>query len=132
MRIISPRQYHQSTEYLLCFEHAESPGSGYSFPCDVDGKVDVAGMSNAAKANYKHCLEGQGIIAKGVETLHNRWIRPAIGECVQCRHEVELHGFTNTCDRCGSDYNMSGQLLAPREAWGEETNEHISDILRIR
>lgn len=47
-----------------------------------------------------------------------------------CGEEVELHGFTNTCE-CGCDYNMSGSLLAPREQWGEETGESLSDILSI-
>jgi len=54
---------------------------------------------------------------------------PAIGRC-SCGKEVELAGFTNTCD-CGADYNSSGQLLAPREQWGEETGESLSDILMI-
>jgi len=52
-----------------------------------------------------------------------------VGKC-DCGREVLLYGFTNTCD-CGRDYNMSGQLLAPRSQWGEETGESVSDILSI-
>ncbi len=48
----------------------------------------------------------------------------------QCKREVVCFGFTNTCV-CGRDYNMSGQLLAPRSQWGAETGESVSDILRI-
>lgn len=55
--------------------------------------------------------------------------QPAIGLC-ECGREVELYGFTNTCD-CGRDYNSCGQLLAPRSQWGEETGEALCDILRI-
>jgi len=55
---------------------------------------------------------------------------PAIGQC-GCGKHVELSGFTNTCD-CGADYNSSGQRLADRAQWGEETGEHLSDILRIK
>ena len=55
---------------------------------------------------------------------------PRIGLC-QCGEEVILDHFTNTCE-CGRDYNRSGQELAPREQWGEETGESLSDILRIR
>ena len=55
---------------------------------------------------------------------------PAIGKCDECNQTVELSGFTNTCD-CGADYNMSGQRLAGREQWGEETGESLSDILNI-
>ena len=56
--------------------------------------------------------------------------RPIIGKCDDCGNEVELTGFTNTCD-CRADYNWSGQRLAPRERWGEETGESLADILRI-
>jgi hypothetical protein len=57
---------------------------------------------------------------------------PAEGKCERCGRVVELYGFTNTCEGCGADYNMSGQLLAPREQWGEETGEPLADILLIR
>ena len=52
-----------------------------------------------------------------------------VGEC-ECGRKVRLLEFTNTC-RCGRDYNMSGQLLAPRSQWGEETGETAEDILSI-
>ena len=41
-----------------------------------------------------------------------------------CRREVQCDAFTNTCD-CGREYNWSGQELAPREQWGEETGERF-------
>lgn len=52
-----------------------------------------------------------------------------IGLCDECGERVCLDGFTNTCD-CGADYNMSGQRLADRSQWGEETGETLADILR--
>ena len=58
----------------------------------------------------------------------NRLLSAAVGACNGCGSEVVLSGFTNTCD-CGKDYNMSGQELAPREQWGEETGESVADIL---
>ena len=66
----------------------------------------------------------------GGESYVTRRSEPAIGKCEHCSAHVELDGFTNTC-RCGADYNMSGQLLGPREFWGEETGESLADILRI-
>lgn len=45
-----------------------------------------------------------------------------------CKREVWCEYFTNTCD-CGADYNFSGQRLASREQWGEETGETAGDIL---
>lgn len=44
-----------------------------------------------------------------------------------CGEDLALYSFTNTCDRCGSDYNMSGQKLADRSQWGSETGEHWTD-----
>lgn len=56
-----------------------------------------------------------------------REVERKVGRCL-CGREVGLLFFTNTCE-CGRDYNMSGQLLASREQWGEETGESVSDIL---
>jgi hypothetical protein len=53
------------------------------------------------------------------------------GKC-KCGATVEFGHFTNTCDKCDRDYNSSGQELAHRSQWGEETGESLSDILRIR
>jgi hypothetical protein len=44
-----------------------------------------------------------------------------------CGDELILRNFTTTCDHCDADYNQSGDLLAPRSQWGEETGEHWSD-----
>ena len=48
------------------------------------------------------------------------------GVCV-CKRTLSLEFFTNSCD-CGREYNSSGQLLAGRECWGEETGEHPADL----
>ena len=53
------------------------------------------------------------------------------GKCI-CGAKVEFSRFTNTCDKCDRDYNSSGQELAPRSQWGEETGESLSDILSIK
>jgi hypothetical protein len=45
-----------------------------------------------------------------------------------CGEWLRVSGrFTTTCDHCYTDYNSSGQQLAPREYWGEETGEHWSE-----
>ncbi|RKO65741.1 hypothetical protein [Desulfofundulus salinus] len=49
-----------------------------------------------------------------------------------CGETVICDGFTNTCDRCGRDYNWNGTLLAPRSQWGEETGESEADIFLAR
>lgn len=43
-----------------------------------------------------------------------------------CGCELTLYsGWANGCD-CGLEYNGSGQQLAPRRFWGEETGETFS------
>lgn len=58
-----------------------------------------------------------------------RNVKRKVGRCI-CGEELLLYGFTNTC-LCGRDYNMEGQLLAPRSQWGEETGESVEDILSV-
>ena len=50
---------------------------------------------------------------------------PAELKC--CGEWLSLGNFTNTCSHCNADYNGSGQRLAPRHFWGEETGESWFD-----
>jgi len=48
-----------------------------------------------------------------------------------CGQRVYLtSGWLNTCE-CGRDFNGSGQLLAAREHWGEETGERWQDLVNL-
>ena len=62
-----------------------------------------------------------------METRRDSYRVPAVGRCT-CGGEVVLDSFTCPCDSCHLEYNASGQLLAPRHYWGEETGEHPADI----
>ena len=112
------------------FRHYEY--AGYGFPCDADGNVEREALPESARANFDRCLSRDAdVVDRGVRVEERRWIIPAAIRC-RCGHgEVELGGFTNTCDRCGRDYNWNGDLLAPRDQWGEETGESVAEILRI-
>lgn len=66
----------------------------------------------------------------------SRW-SSVIGEMVDmmrmevacdCGRRLVCDSFTNTCE-CGADFNMSGDRLASRSQWGEETGESASDLL---
>ncbi|HUU60093.1 MAG TPA: hypothetical protein VMZ50_11160 [Phycisphaerae bacterium] len=46
-----------------------------------------------------------------------------------CGLKVYCTGNINAC-KCARDYSLSGQVMAPRSAWGEETGETAADILR--
>lgn len=55
---------------------------------------------------------------------------PGLMVC-DCGEELDMirPGADIHCD-CGRSYNSAGQLLAPREQWGEETGETASDYDR--
>lgn len=59
---------------------------------------------------------------------HRGKVTRLVIEC-DCGDEVLCMNNTNTCYSCGTDYNMSGQELAPRSQWGCETGEHPNDVL---
>jgi hypothetical protein len=72
-----------------------------------------------------------------VEVVPNRYYpgqtyERRITEVKCCGHWLPCDSFTNTCPHCEADYNSAGQRLAPRHQWGEETDEHWVDIMRIR
>lgn len=62
-------------------------------------------------------------VCQGFARTLDKW-----GTC-PCGATVYCNRFTNSCAACGRDYNSSGQELAPRSHWGEETGESVSDIL---
>jgi len=64
-------------------------------------------------------------MTKRYETWGHR--RVLLVEC--CGHDLACANFTNTCGTCGADYNQSGQRLAARSQWGEETGEHWSECI---
>lgn len=70
----------------------------------------------ATKIGYVSWTTDTGRAVKRLE------IRCDCGLRVLCSRDV------NPCE-CARDYNMSGQVMAPRNQWGEETGEHPADIL---
>ena len=95
----------------------------YNHPEDENGNVDESKLQPPALENYRKC------IASGergeLKSWEHSYTSPAIGKC-SCGKRVILANFTNTCS-CGADYNSSGQALACRSQWGEETGEHWTD-----
>jgi hypothetical protein len=129
MKIIKHRERHEVVEYFRAFDERGNPGSGLIFPSDSNGVVNIALLPEPARANYEMAINNPGgYIDLGVRDYRHSYADPAIGQC-DCGSYVELHGFTNTCLECGAEYNMSGQTLAPRRFWGEETGECEADIL---
>lgn len=139
MKIIQPRTQIHIVEYRKVFKVVGLPGSSFAFECAQNGVVDTQKLGECAQDSFRQCLQGEIRLTSGkfpvqampdVEDGSRFYWEPAIGLCDRCGEEVHLDRFTNTCE-CGADYNMSGQLLADRSQWGEETGESLSDILSI-
>ncbi len=132
MKIISKRERVTVTNYCLEFDYEGAlRNHGFSFDCDKNGFIDTNSYEGIGLENLIGCLMGtNSTVYMGINEYTHSYTEPAVGLCDLCNRKVYLDGFTNTCD-CGADYNMNGSLLASREFWGEETGEHISDILGV-
>jgi hypothetical protein len=128
MKILSERKHETVVSFSRWFEDADCPGSGFRFPCDAQGALKK--QEHSYEACLSDSIAGRRMLDRGIVRSEHTYVSPAVGKCNCCGSKVELAGFTNTCD-CGADYNMSGQELAPRAQWGEETGESLAEILRI-
>ena len=136
---LKPGRRVEERELRRRFHYVDEPGAGFSFPCDEQGNTSTnsvfPGLSPAALANYALCLsltQAGRMVDEGL--VMETWQRyePPVIQCLRCQGEVTLSdAWLSTCPRCGADYNGSGQLLAHRSLWGEETGEHPADLLQI-
>lgn len=129
MRVIPRRVIGIVVEHRHDFIWRGRPGSGFTFPCDAQGQP--LSLCPEGEANYRRCISGEyDVIDEGIRTRRYEQVEPRHGIC-QCGERVALDSFTCTCPGCGRDYNSSGQLLAPRSQWGDDTGESVADILAI-
>lgn len=103
--------------------------------CNACGFRGTAGTWRAPDGEeglwcYKCAEKGTKSALVTVQVDELRWVRGHVDvKC--CGHWLRCDGFTNTCGACGADYNGSGQQLAPRSQWGEETGESLEEILSV-
>jgi hypothetical protein len=129
---IKDREHVTTVTYAVFYAANPEGSSGLMFDCDASGNVDRSKLNPCARANLAKIERGEiPYVYSELTTLETSYVDPAEILC-DCGDTVALYGFTNTCDSCNRDYNMSGQELAPRSQWGEDTGETLSDILRIR
>lgn len=130
MKIIQEKQSGEDVGYVWSFDFIERQGVGFGFAVDYAGRLLTP--NKTARENYRHCIKNNHYWGKlkdqGIREVIYPWVTSRIGRC-DCGEEVFLDGFTNTCDKCGRDYDISGNLLAPRSQWGEETGESWMDII---
>lgn len=127
-QIIKERERVHNVEYELYYEWNDTPGAGFGFNCNEHGHL-LPTLQPAGRENFIGCITGEyDVTYHGIRERSWSYTNAAELKC-DCGEIVHLSGFTNTCDGCDADYNMSGQLLAPRDQWGEETGEHWSDCL---
>lgn len=125
---IRQREYVEYFTFSHEYEYRGGTGAGFSFSCNEDGSL-LEDMTEKGKENYRKCQDGtHDVVYLGIKNRSHHYWEPAVIEC-RCGAEIELHdSWLNTCDDCGCDFNGSGQELAPREQWGEETGEHYTDL----
>jgi hypothetical protein len=129
IKIKSHGRHVEDVEYNIFYEWVEFPDSGFSFPCNQDGEIQMNDLTSEGLENFNKCESGEyEVIYRGLQRLVNRYYEPAIGEC-HCGSEVTLSGNSNQC-QCGQWYNSAGQQLSDPSHWGEETGEHPRDVMR--
>ena len=80
-------------------------------------------------------METRKVIGNWVRMMGDRWFEEdpegsrSVQEVKCCGTWLMCDAFTNTCGKCGADYNMNADRLAPRSQWGEETGETYADIV---
>lgn len=127
MKIISERRREQSVSFNLDFSYLKG-GGGFSFPCQEDG-TPLPPKCEAAAENLAACLagsvRGHAVKLNGIIREGRIFTVPAVGLC-DCGAHVQLDSsWANECEKCGTEYNGSGQRLAARSQWGEETGERF-------
>lgn len=127
-----PRKPVETTLYELVFRLEDGCGSAFAFECDEHGHVFKERLPQLALHNLNLCLKGEVdgyVVRRGVIRSHEQsYVEEGSGRCVCGRHVVITHSWANTCQGCGREYNGSGQLLADRSYWGEETGESVADM----
>jgi hypothetical protein len=115
------------------FDYEGEDGWGFAFPCNEQGEALPDQYHDSWSGNWAACItgtvDGRKVVDRGIRRNEHRYWEPGMLRC-QCGAEVVIDMLmTNTCERCGRDYNSFGQLLAPREQWGWDTGETLGEIL---
>jgi hypothetical protein len=132
LKNFTPRKLVETTQYELVFRLEDGCGSAFAFECDEHGNVYRDRLPVLALHNLDLCLKGEvdgypvgpGVVRSYVQSH----VEDGCGGCVCGQRVVITRSWANACGGCGREYNGSGQLLADRAFWGEETGESVTDM----
>lgn len=119
------RQAKELIEFSIEFTDAE--GSGYTFPCDSAGNVQLD--NDAARENYQFALAHPEKFPVQFNEFTRRtrtYTENAHGTCV-CGEEVELYDQYRgacQCPKCERWYNLFGQRLIDPQYWEDDGDEY--------
>lgn len=119
MKIVKHRKHNSEAVFFLFYEWKDSPGSGYSFPCDENGSPLLAQLTPTAAKKLSECELDPAMRFDGVHQEIRTWTDPAEGIC-RCGTRVVLESHTERCLGCGRLYNGCGQELNPPSMWEED------------
>lgn len=94
------------TEYTRSFVWKHSPGSGFEFPCDKQGNVELDKMQPLAQQNFHSCINGEfEVFDEGVKTRKSVF---RLCRCGSLRHSFNLYDARNifvnrVCSDCESE-----------------------------
>lgn len=120
---------HYELEFVRDYGMGLEPCAG--FETGPDFKLDVDSLNEWQRANYESCIAGEnGVVPTPIKREYETsYWEDGHGTC-ECGREVYLQlSLVNECE-CGREYNASGQQLAHRSRWGDDTGESVSEILQ--
>jgi hypothetical protein len=118
---------HTITDFgVVKYEHSyREPGVIVCVNCKAEVVLDMV-MTNTCEAcitcGQPEDFSWHQMTAEQCEA----WMRHHTEGERGCSRESEHHAFK----QCATDYNSSGQRLAPRSQWGWDTGESLDEILR--
>ena len=119
------------TDISYALEYMFDANSGFSFPCDENGKLipPIKGqpINPAALENLEWCRQHPEKFVRAGEVVVRRreWKEPDRGTCI-CGETVTLENQyygACQCPKCGRWYNLFGQSLLPPEQWHMDPGE---------
>lgn len=133
MKLITERHLEHIEEYCLDFDLVDEPGSGYSFPCDKDGKPTL--MNESAVQNFWKCMNKEHKVgAPHWRDISRDFMVDAVKQC-DCGGGAYMSRGCGVfiCDSCGEHEGLArcycGWSLSGRSGYQEliEMGENIEE-----